>query len=72
MAPTPTAYDEFAYPGQVFPQTHPDRLATIATLLGLEPAPPTEQFRVLEVGCGDGGNLLALALGRTGGRFRRL
>jgi SAM-dependent methyltransferase len=63
-----TAYDEFAYPSQVFPQTHPNRLAVLATLLGLSPAPPA-RCRVLEVGCGDGGNLIALALGSPNARF---
>jgi SAM-dependent methyltransferase len=42
-------------------QTHPDRLATLATLFGLRPAPP-ERCRVLELGCGDGGNLVPMAL----------
>lgn len=56
------AYDEVEYPGQVFPQTHPDRLATLASLFGISPAPP-EHCRVLEVGCGDGGNLIPIALG---------
>lgn len=58
--PAATAYDEVPYPGNPFEQTHPDRLATIATLLGMTPAPVT-QCRVLEIGCGDGGNLLPMA-----------
>lgn len=61
MAETSTTYDEVAYPGQVFPQTHPNRMATIAALHGIAPAPP-ERCRMLEVGCGDGENLIALAL----------
>jgi SAM-dependent methyltransferase len=63
-----TAYDEFAYPSQVFPQTHPNRLAVIGTLLGLTPAPPA-RCRVLEIGCGDAGNLIALAYGSPEARF---
>ncbi len=59
------AYDEVEYPGQVFPQTHPDRLATLATVFGLSPAPP-ERCRVLEVGCGDAGNLIPIAMGAPG------
>lgn len=55
-----TTYDEVPYPSAVFPQTHPNRLAVIAELLGLNPAPP-DRCRVLEVGCGDGLNLIALA-----------
>jgi trans-aconitate methyltransferase len=48
------------YPGHPFAQTHPDRLATVATLFGLAPADPAG-CRYLELGCGDGGNLLPLA-----------
>ena len=55
-----TAYDEVDYPSYVYPQTHPDRLATIATLLGMNPA-PVEACRVLEMGCGAGGNLIPMA-----------
>ncbi|HEV2765125.1 MAG TPA: class I SAM-dependent methyltransferase [Pyrinomonadaceae bacterium] len=54
-------YDEVLYEGYAFPQTHPDRLATIASLAGMTPA-PVERCRVLEIGCGDGGNLLPMAL----------
>ena len=56
------------YPGYPFAQTHPDRLATIATLLGLSPAPVTV-CRVLELGCGDGGNLVPMAYGLPGSHF---
>lgn len=53
-------YDEVPYPGRVFPATHPDHLAVIATLFGMAPAPPGH-CRVLELGCGDGGNLIPMA-----------
>jgi SAM-dependent methyltransferase len=56
----PTAYDAVTYPGSPFSQTHPDRLATIAALYGLPAAPP-ERCRVLELGCGNGGNLIPMA-----------
>jgi methyltransferase-like protein/SAM-dependent methyltransferase len=56
-----TSYDEVPYPSYPLPQTHPDHLAVIATLLGLEPPPP-HQCRVLELGCASGGNLIPLAL----------
>jgi methyltransferase-like protein/ubiquinone/menaquinone biosynthesis C-methylase UbiE len=56
-----TAYDVVAYPGFPFAQTHPDRLATIATLMGMRPA-PIERCRVLELACGDGGNLIPMAV----------
>src|SRR4051812_29292173 len=41
--------------------THPDRLATIARLHGV-PAPAVERCSVLEIGCGTGGNLAAMAM----------
>src|ERR1017187_3105100 len=55
-----TAHDAVMYPGLPFSQTHPDRLATIAALYGLPAAPP-ERCRVLELGCGQGGNLIPMA-----------
>ena len=56
------------YPGHPFAQTHPDRLATLGTLFRIEP-PPLEACRVLELGCGDGGNLVPMALALPGARF---
>src|SRR5262245_25562560 len=53
-------YDRLLYPGSPHYQTHPGRLATLALLHGMDPAPPAH-CRVLEVGCGDGGNLIPLA-----------
>ncbi len=55
-----TSYDEVPYPSFPIPQAHPDHLATLATLFGMTP-PPVERCRVLELGCADGGNLLAMA-----------
>jgi SAM-dependent methyltransferase len=57
---SPTIYDRVAYPTAVFAQTHPGHLAAIARLHGLDAAPPATA-RVLEIGCGDGMNLLAMA-----------
>ena len=65
---TASAYDAVPYPGHPFAQTHPDRLATLATLFGLEP-PLLEHCRVLELGCGDGGNLVPMALGLPAAHF---
>lgn len=56
-----TAYDEVIYPGWSYRQTHPDRLATLGRLFGMAPADPAG-CRVLELGCGDGANLLPIAL----------
>lgn len=61
----PDGYDEVVYPGAAFPQTHPDRLATLATLFGGRPR-PAEHCRVLELGCGDGANLIAIAYALPG------
>lgn len=59
MATNP--YDAVAYPGHAFSQTHPAHLATIAHFHGMKPA-PTATMRVLELGCGSGGNLIPMAL----------
>jgi methyltransferase-like protein/protein-L-isoaspartate O-methyltransferase len=56
-----TAYDEVRYAGRPFPQTHPDRLATLATWFGMRPA-PIDRCRVLELGCGTAANLVPMAL----------
>jgi SAM-dependent methyltransferase len=56
----PTTYDTVAYPAAIFERTQPDRLAVFATLHGLTPPDPATA-RVLEIGCGEGLNLLAFA-----------
>lgn len=58
-------YDEVPYSKYPYPQTHPDRLATVATLLGRHPAPPAS-CRVLELGGGAGGNVIPLAYAAPG------
>lgn len=55
-----TSYDDVPYPALCYLQTHPDRLATCARLLGVKTA-PVERCRVLELGCASGGNLLPMA-----------
>lgn len=62
------SYERVPYPGAAFPQTHPDRLATISALFGGRPA-PVETCRVLELGCGDGGNVLPMAHALPQARF---
>lgn len=54
------SYDRVPYPSASHAETHPDRLAALAILRGLEAAPP-ERCRVLELGCADGGNLIPMA-----------
>src|SRR3712207_5333096 len=58
-------YDEVRYSNYPYGQTHPDRLATVAILYGLDPPDPFSA-RVLEIGCGAGGNLLAMAAATPG------
>lgn len=61
-------YDAVAYPGHSFAQTHPARLATIAHFHGMRPALPSA-MRVLELGCGRGGNLIPMAAQYPQSRF---
>ncbi|MEJ7848495.1 MAG: class I SAM-dependent methyltransferase [Pyrinomonadaceae bacterium] len=52
-----SSYDQIPYPSFTFSQAHPDRLSTMAEFHGINSA-PAESCRVLELGCGDGTNLL--------------
>jgi SAM-dependent methyltransferase len=63
-----TAYDSVRYPGSVYTQTDPAALGVIAKLFGL-PFAPFKSCRMLEIGCGDGVNLINLALSAPGSRF---
>ena len=58
---TANPYDTLVYPGFALTQAHPDRLATLATLFGMTPT-DVSHCRVLELGCGDGVNLIGVAL----------
>lgn len=60
MTDAANAYDEIPYDSYPYAQSHPNRLATIATLFGMTPA-PLDRCRVLELGCAAGGNLLPIA-----------
>ncbi|MCC6197672.1 MAG: class I SAM-dependent methyltransferase [Burkholderiales bacterium] len=66
--PDENAYDVLPYVSQAFAQSHPDRLATVATLFGMRPASITNA-RVLELGCASGGNLIPIATQLPGSRF---
>lgn len=55
-----TIYDTVPYPSTVFQQTHPERMYAMAWLHGLTP-PAVETARVLEIGGGDGMNVIAMA-----------
>lgn len=56
----PTPYDAVDYPGHPFADTHPARTGAIGVVRGLDPA-PIRHCRVLELGCGDGANLIPMA-----------
>jgi methyltransferase-like protein/cyclopropane fatty-acyl-phospholipid synthase-like methyltransferase len=62
------SYDELPYVSKPRYGTHPDCLATLATVFGMRPAPP-DRCRLLELGCATGGNLVALAEALPGSRF---
>ena len=66
--PARNSYDVVPYLDRSHYSTHPDRMATIGRLLGLEPA-PVEQARVLELGCANGANLLPMAANLPGSTF---
>jgi methyltransferase-like protein/ubiquinone/menaquinone biosynthesis C-methylase UbiE len=53
-------YNEIPYPTMPRWRTHPNHLAALAWLLGLNPA-PVEGCRVLDLGCGNGKNLIPMA-----------
>jgi len=53
-------YDELPYTCSAMPYAHPQHLATIATLFGIVPPPPSTA-RILELGCCDGSHLVAIA-----------
>ena len=53
------SYDSVPYKSHPFRQSHPDRLAVIATLHGMSPM-PIEWARVLELGCASGRNLVSM------------
>lgn len=63
-----TAYDEVSYTGRPYADSHPERLATMATLCGVLPA-AIERCRVLEVACGDAANLIPMAYALPGSEF---
>ena len=61
-------YDEVPYDSLAFPQTHPGRMATVAALFGMTPAPVTH-CRVLELGCAAGFNIIPMAATLPDSRF---
>lgn len=61
-------YDELPYKSQPIEWSAPERLA-VASLLHGGPRPPLDRYRVLELGCGNGSNLLPLAYYRRNATF---
>jgi methyltransferase-like protein/SAM-dependent methyltransferase len=58
---TVSSYDLVPYDSRAIKGTHPDRMATVAALHGLN-APALSRCRVLELGCARGDNLMAMAV----------
>ena len=61
-------YDEVPYPSYPERLSHPDNLATIGGILGIDTA-AVETCRVLELGCASGGNIVPMAAGLPGAEF---
>ena len=57
---TEKLYDEIPYPVLAHIHSHPENMATIAKLHGIE-AVPVNQSRILELGCASGGNIIPMA-----------
>jgi methyltransferase-like protein len=68
LAGQASSYDEIPYSDNCFPYTHPDHLAAIGMLFGID-VPPPEGCRVLELGCARGGNLVPMAMEQASARF---
>jgi methyltransferase-like protein/cyclopropane fatty-acyl-phospholipid synthase-like methyltransferase len=68
MTTPTTSYDAVPYDDLAFAQTHPDHLAALARLFGLQP-PPVATCRALELGCASGANLIPMAFNMPGAEF---
>ena len=62
------SYEAIRYRSRPCPTSAPARIATVARLMGLDTPDPTTA-RVLEIGCGDGGNLVPMAAAAPRGRY---
>jgi methyltransferase-like protein/SAM-dependent methyltransferase len=65
---TQSSYDEVPYDSHSFPASHPDAIATVATLFGMAPAPVTN-CRLLELGCASGFNIIPMAFALPDSQF---
>ena len=59
------AYDAVAYPTPIVPELNPARIRAACALQGFA-APAAAGASVLEIGCGDGYNLLGIAAASPG------
>lgn len=66
--PTDDPYDLVPYTDHAYAEAHPDRLVVVGRLKGWDTG-ALERGRVLELGCGRGGNLLPMAAGMPGASF---
>jgi methyltransferase-like protein len=66
--PASSTYNAIPYPNHCYRETHPDRLAAIATLFGMAP-PDVRRCRVLDIGCGDGSNIIPMAVALPDSEF---
>lgn len=62
------AYDIARYPSHVFAATHPRSIGVMAALFGRS-FTPFQSSRVLEIGCGQGVNLINMAIGARQAEF---
>ena len=56
-----TAYDQLPYINHPYVHTHPDHMAVLARLHGID-APSPLDARILDIGASEGGNLIPLAI----------
>ena len=68
MNPSVNPYEELPYKSFPIEWTAPERLALTSLLHG-GPRPPLDNYRVLELGCGNAANLLPMAYYRTHAAF---
>jgi len=66
--PQVSDYEGVEFPSMPFAASHPDRLATLGLLFGMQPN-DVEHCRVLEIGCGAGGNILPMAASLPNSEF---
>ena len=63
-----TSYNDIPYMGHVHFQTHIEKMAISARVFGMETI-PLDTARVLELGCGDGSNIINMAINLPNAEF---